>query len=176
MRYINKHTNCHSEIIINNLTEQEAYEIEKNTISEYLQKGYKLTNLDEGGRPGGRSPGPANGMYGKTHTYEAIQKIIAANIGKFGSKNSNSKICDIYDINWNFIQSFNSISEAINDFFIPKLHFTSSTIRTYIGRYELNQIDNVCGYKLKIYRRDNHENTVPSLDNEEGLTTNENIT
>lgn len=103
MRYINKHTNCHSEIIINNLTEQEAYEIEKNTISEYLQKGYKLTNLDEGGRPGGRSPGPANGMYGKTHTYEAIQKIIAANIGKFGSKNSNSKICDIYDINWNFI-------------------------------------------------------------------------
>lgn len=72
MRYIHKYPNCHGEIIIDKLTEEKAYQKEKEIISDYLNKGYRLTNLDEGGRPGGRCPGETNGMYGKAHTLEAI--------------------------------------------------------------------------------------------------------
>lgn len=139
-----------------------------------MQKGYHLTNFDEGGRAGGRSSGKANGMYGKTHTPEAIEKIKAANIGRVRSINSNSKNCDLYDNEWNFIQHFNCIMDAI-DYIVEKTNYTISSIRTYIGRYELHQIDNVLGYQLKIYRHNNQENTVPSLKKEEGLTTIESI-
>ena len=178
MRYIRKYPNCHGEIIIDNLTEEEAYQKEKETIADYLSKGYNLTNFDEGGRPGGRCPGEANGMYGKTHTPEAIQKIKEANVGKVRSKNSNAKICEIYDLNMNFIVKFNCIMDAI-DWMISQGETSTSkrSLTTYIGRYELGQTDSICHkYKLKIYRHNNEENTVPSLGNKEGVTAIESIT
>lgn len=177
MRYVRKYPNCHGEIIIDNLTEEEAYQKEKETIADYLRKGYNLTNFDEGGRPGGRCPGKSNGMYGKTHTPEAIQKIKEANIGYTRSKNSNAKICEIYDLNMNFIIRFDCIMDAI-DWIISKEKtcLKPSTIATYICEYERGQIDNICyKYKLKIYRHNNEENTVPILGNEEGVTAIESI-
>lgn len=177
MRYIHKYPNCHGEIIIDKLTEEKAYQKEKEIISDYLNKGYGLTNLDEGGRPGGRCPGEANGMYGKTHTPEAIQKIKEANVGRNRSKNNNAKICEIYDLNMNFIIKFDCIMDAI-DWMVSQgdISTSRSAISTYIGRYELGKIDSICHkYKLKIYRHNNKENTVPSLGNKEGVTAIESI-
>lgn len=175
-RYIKKHPNCHSEIILYNLDEQTSYQEEKRIISEYLQKGYRLTNLDEGGRAGGRSPGEANGMYGKTHTPEAIQKIKEANYGKTRKLNSNAKICEIYDLNDQFIIKFDCIMDAI-DYICEHTNKTFSTITTYIGRYELNQVDHIAHkYKIKIYRPMIHDNTVLRFaDSKESVTTTESI-
>lgn len=114
MRYVRKHSNCHGEIIVAGLSEEQAYAKEKEIISDYLQKGYRLTNLDEGGKAGGRSPGEANGMYGKTHTPEARAKIVAALTGVYvGPKNPNARPCDVLDLNDTLIASFSCIQQAI---------------------------------------------------------------
>ena len=89
-RYINKYQ-CSSRIIINHLTEQEAYEAEKEIIVKYKALGYHLVNFDEGGRAGGRCPGELNPMYGKTHSPEARQKIREANINGKNAKENNSQ-------------------------------------------------------------------------------------
>lgn len=90
IRYINKH-NCLSRKIKENLTEQEAYEFERETIQLYKDAGYKLVNFDEGGRAGGKCIGEDNGMYGRTHTPEAISKIRAANLNGRNAGVNNSQ-------------------------------------------------------------------------------------
>ena len=87
-------------ILINNLSETDAFEIEKIMINYYKSIGQAKTNFHVGGRGGytGNYDDPErsrklseaakgkignkNGMYGRTHTEEARKKISEANIGK----------------------------------------------------------------------------------------------
>ena len=77
----------------------------------------------------------------------------------------------------NFIIKFDCIMDAIDWMILQGETSTSKrSLTTYIGRYELGQIDSICHkYKLKIYRHNNEENTVPSLENKEGVTAIESI-
>ena len=98
---INKEqNNVTSEILFNNLTEQEAWNLEKQLIKKYKAKGECVTNFHEGGC--GRNTGNYNNperskkiseaakkrigilnpMYGKHHTEATKQKLREANLGK----------------------------------------------------------------------------------------------
>ena len=166
LRYINKY-NCSSRIIINNLNEEEAYRKEHEIILKYKELGYKLTNCDDGGHSGGRCPGEKNGMYGKTHTPEAREKMRQANLYHNRSKNFNSKCCDVYSINDEFIKHFDCITDAI-DYLGSLEHKTYKTMVTYIWRYQNGTIDNVLGkYHFKFYRKSEKDNDVPSVSEEE---------
>ena len=92
--------NVTSEILVNNLTEQEAWDLEKQLIAEYKSKGECKTNFHEGGRGGNtgnynnpersrkiseaakKRIGKLNPMYGKHHTEETKQKLREINLGK----------------------------------------------------------------------------------------------
>lgn len=85
--------NVTSEILFNNLTEQQAWDLEKQLIAEYKAKGECKTNFHEGGCGGNtghydsserskklseaakKRIGPLNPMYGKHHSEETRQKI-----------------------------------------------------------------------------------------------------
>lgn len=176
LRYINKHKNCFSRIIIGNLTEKDAYEKEMEIIKKYRDMGCQLVNFDDGGRPGGRSCGEANGMYGKTHTEEAIKKIKEANIGRIGGKNCNSYVCEVYDISTDsLINVFDCMNDAAS-YIASKEGLKKSTIMVYFSSFIRNKIDNICGkYIIKKYRHIKEDDTVPSLCKEEGQTTTESI-
>lgn len=166
LRYIKKY-NCDSRIIINNLTEEEAYQKEHETILKYKEMGYELTNCDDGGHPGGSSPGEKNGMYGKTHTPEVREKLRQVNLCHNRSKNSNSKCCDIYSTNDEFIKHFDCITDAI-DYLGNIENRTYKSMITYIWRYQNGMTDNVLGkYHFKIYRKSEKDNDVPSVSEEE---------
>ena len=90
IKYYNEH-NCASEIIKNNMNEEEAYQMEKELIAEC--KSNVLCNLDEGGRKLGIFIGKDNPMYGvspkmrmSTETYE---KWYQKHKGVCGDKNAN---------------------------------------------------------------------------------------
>lgn len=92
--------NVTSEILVDNLTEQEAWDLEKKLIAEYKAKGECKTNFHEGGRGGNtgnynnpernykiseaakKRVGKLNPMYGKHHTEETKQKIREHSLGK----------------------------------------------------------------------------------------------
>ena len=92
--------NVTSEILVDNLTEQEAWDLEKKLIAEYKAKGECKTNFHEGGCGGNtgkyndperskklsiaakKRVGELNPMYGKHHTEETKQKIKEKNLGK----------------------------------------------------------------------------------------------
>ena len=85
-------------IIQNNLSEQDAWDLERKLITEYKEIGQCKTNLHIGGCGGftGNTPerskkisdfaktrvGELNPMFGKTHTQEARKKISEANLGR----------------------------------------------------------------------------------------------
>lgn len=79
-------------IVATNLTEEEAFSLEKERISLWRSQGIDLANMTDGGDgPVGREglKGAANGMYGKpstfkgkTHSEEARKKISAARKGR----------------------------------------------------------------------------------------------
>lgn len=92
--------NVDVKIIKSNLTEEDAFELEKNLIKEYKSKGQAKANLHEGGCGGNtgnyysqtRSKkisdfgktrvGEKNPMWGKTHSEETKRKLREANLGK----------------------------------------------------------------------------------------------
>jgi hypothetical protein len=92
--------NVTSEILVNNLTEQEAWDLEKKLIAEYKAKGECKTNFHEGGCGGNtgkydnpersrklseaakKRVGKLNPMYGKHHSEEIKQKLKEINLGK----------------------------------------------------------------------------------------------
>ena len=79
------------EIVVAGLTEKEAFELEKKLIDEYRKRGECCCNFAEGGAENGNShlSGALNPMYGKTHTFEARQKIREANLhGRNAGKNN----------------------------------------------------------------------------------------
>ena len=97
-----------SKIIKDNLSEEDAWNLERKLISEYKQKGECKTNFHIGGKGGftGNSPersrklsiaaskrtGCKNSMYGKTHSKETREKIRLVNIGKHLSKEHIQKL------------------------------------------------------------------------------------
>ena len=166
-RYISKHK-CKSFIILNNLTEKEAYDLEEKLIIQYKKSGQCFLNFDNGGRRGGRSPGETNGMWGKTHTPEAIEKIRLANINRTKELNNNARLCQILDLNHNILYEFNCVIDLTNKFI--ELHekefnqkYTFSTARTYVDRVKNKEkaLDNK--YYIRIFRK-NYDDTVPSLE------------
>lgn len=209
LRYINKNK-CESRIIINNLTEEEAYDKEHEIIVKYKELGYRLTNFDDGGRRGGSCPGELNPMYGKTHTKEAVEKIRAANLNgknakenntqwgvspkdrmkkdvyeswrekqrarKFGPSNPNSHPVVVYDINHTEILRFGNIKECC-EWLIEneRLDTNIENLRSKIKYYNKNGHLMLQKYYIRIIRPTKHENTVPSLNKEEGVTTTESI-
>lgn len=92
--------NVTSEIIIDNLTEEQAWKIERQTIAKYKTIGECKTNLHEGGKGGytgnydsperskklseaaKKRVGKLNPMYGRHHSEETKQKLREANLGK----------------------------------------------------------------------------------------------
>lgn len=92
--------NVTSEILYDNLSEEEAWDLEKKLIKEYKAKGECKTNFHEGGCGGNtgnynnlerskklsiaakKRVGELNPMYGKHHSEETKEKIRQANIGK----------------------------------------------------------------------------------------------
>lgn len=102
--------NVTSEILKDNLTEQEAWDLEKQLIKSYKEKGECKTNFHEGGRGGytgnydnpersrklseaaKKRIGPLNPMYGKHHTEEVKEKIRQANLGKTLSPEHKKKL------------------------------------------------------------------------------------
>ena len=65
LEYIAKH-NCRQEIILDNLEEETAYNLERFTIQYCREIGEPLLNVADGGRGGIRMPGESNPMYGRT--------------------------------------------------------------------------------------------------------------
>lgn len=102
--------NVISEILKNNLTEQEAWDLEKKLIQEYKTKGECKTNFHEGGCGGNtgnynnpersrklseaakKRVGKLNPMYGKHHSEETKEKIRQANLGKTLSPEHKAKL------------------------------------------------------------------------------------
>lgn len=99
-------------------------------IKEYKSNGYKLLNLDEGGKNArkseetrkklsevkiGKYKGELNPMYGKNHTKQARLKISIANSGRKMTKENREKLTKTvsksiiqYDENGNFIKEWPS--------------------------------------------------------------------
>lgn len=100
-RIIEKYPECYDKILFENLSEVEAFEIERSLIAENKDS---VVNLTEGGEgPSGykhteewkaqaseRTVGAGNPFYAKTHTLEARQKISEGQTGeknhRFGKK------------------------------------------------------------------------------------------
>lgn len=171
MRYVRKHP-CSSEIIQDKLNEKEAYDLEEQIIKFYKSKNECILNFDNGGRRGGRSPGKLNGMYGKTHTPEARNKIRLANQRKVGKLNNNARRCQILDKDHVLLYEFECVVDLTNKYI--QLHsqeyqqtYSFPTARTYIDRVKNKEqmIDNK--YYIRIFRK-NHDNTVPSPINRKG--------
>lgn len=92
--------NVTSEILVDNLTEQEAWDLEKQLIAEYKAKGECQTNFHEGGCGGNtgnydslerskkiseaakKRIGPLNPMYGKHHSEKTKQILHEKNLGR----------------------------------------------------------------------------------------------
>ena len=102
--------NVDVKIFKNNLTEKDAFELEKTLIKEYKEMGQAKANLHEGGCGGNTgnydSPirskklsdfaksriGSKNPMWGKTHTEEVKRKLREANLGKKLSQEHKEKL------------------------------------------------------------------------------------
>lgn len=96
------------EIIITEIflvPEDESWEEwEKYYIKEYKERGYKLTNLTEGGEG---LHGEENPFYGKNHTEESIKN------NKLNQPYR--KVVNQYDLGGNLLRTYKSISEAARE-------------------------------------------------------------
>lgn len=72
--YYNKHK-CDVRIVCDNLTKENALELEKQLIAQYKAMGQAQVNLTDGGEDAPVLSGSANGMYGKTHTAEVRERL-----------------------------------------------------------------------------------------------------
>ena len=100
--YYNTH-NCKSRIILENLSEKDAFELEIETIKWYKENtDYRLTNQTDGGdgnafKCGELNPkfgkgeeivGEKNPFYGKTHSDETKEKLRSAMKGRYDGENN----------------------------------------------------------------------------------------
>lgn len=108
-------TSCHYEIICENLTEDEAFELEIQTIKYYLDLGYGIdirgyektseyylvnSTLGGDGTSGykheeGAKSGEKNSFYGKTHTEETREKIRQQHLGTHASEETKQKFSEM---------------------------------------------------------------------------------
>lgn len=94
-RIINKH-NCHPEIIIDNLSEEEAFQKEIEIEQKHKALGYELCNLIPCGSAPPHFSGEKNGNYGNYWTEEQKKNVSNKMIETkchAGSRNGRSKRC-----------------------------------------------------------------------------------
>lgn len=106
-------------------------------INDYKEKGYKLLNIEEGGRNAlkseqtkkklseskiGKYKGELNPMYGKSHTSEVRLKISIANKGRKPTKENKEKLFKAvskpiiqYTKNGDYIKEWNSATEVTKE-------------------------------------------------------------
>ena len=79
--YLHKH-DCDVRFVKTDLGEEEAYDLEKEVIAKYREKGQCRCNFaDGGGSPAAHMSGELNPMYGKTHTPEVREILRQVNSG-----------------------------------------------------------------------------------------------
>jgi hypothetical protein len=80
-----KHGINRIDVIVDGLTEDDAYELENLVISEYRDMGLVLCNLNDGGK---------GGLSGYKHSDEAKRNISLKQIGKFVNEDTRKKISE----------------------------------------------------------------------------------
>ena len=194
------------------LTEKEAFDLEKETIAEYKKQGLCCCNFASGGgTPSSHLCGELNPMYGKTHTPEARELIRKANLGgrNAGANNSQYGVSprdrmsvEQYE---HWIEARRAAIQGANNPKARKVYIRFADtreiyktfdcikdcvlfLRTIFPEFNNRTYDNFrrfpevhcspeSAYKNLYFEivRSNKDNTVPSLKEEEGVTTIENI-
>ena len=171
LRFIDKYE-CDYRIIKSNLTQEEALILENEIYQQRHKNGECECNIADTSSCSGGSglPGEKNGMWGKTHTPEVRQKLREINLGKTGATNCNARLCQLLDVNQNILMEFSTVTDLTKYLItITSPTYTFSTMRTYVDRVK-NATDKLLfnKYYIKIFRKHNHDNTVPSSNNGEG--------
>lgn len=124
---IYNNNNCQSRKIHINLTQEEAFKLEEETISKYTSLGYKLVNRTTGGKHykasketrqkqskqrKGKRCKEENPFYGKHHTDECKHRMSEAKKDKYtDEKNPNAKKISLY-IDGTYVESFDCIKQC----------------------------------------------------------------
>ena len=151
--------NIDIKIIEKNLSEFNAFELEKKLIKEYKEKGQCIANFHEGGRGGNtgnydnverskklseaakKRVGELNPMYGKTHTDEVKEKLREINLGKKLSEEHKQKL----------IKANTNRKKTKEE--IEKLRIAKLGHKMKEESYKL-MMDNLCPYEYQVYDSD----------------------
>lgn len=172
LRYLNKH-NCNFRIVKDDLTQDEALELESKIYFERKSSGECECNIIDAdpNLKGVSLPGELNGMYGKTHSHEARKLIGDANI-EFNKVhlNSNSRHTIAYNKETKAFYEFNTKKDCM--FWLCSLEefndVSEMSCYRIIGYSNEKQYsyNNWCFKVLKVHEKFDKDDTVSSFEND----------